>query len=566
MIYAEILRKSDQDEEDNLCLCLGNRSATLFKLNEHQKCLEDIKWALERVKSNKQRTKLEKRKEQVYDFCGGIVDDISDGYDTISPFIDGDKAKATINPKDLLLTETPIPHYLNQNYYFVNCFNCFKTLKEHRYYPCYGCAQVRFCSHYCSRQSWYNGHQYFCMHLSYFDRLPAKSRNLSYIVSLIVLNSDIRQYFRQLRSGELPDLIKSYTKIPESEELVASLLTFFTSFSSFPPKDEAIAWKHDIELLAGLLMGVVAVTEERIYPVIGLRLKEYYETCEPQCIYRELLGYGLYSYLSTIQHCCSPNCAVVNDGDGLKITLRAVKKMYSGEDLSFNHNNFEIMEEDQCLRYSMKKCSCKVCSSNTKCLKSTAILCPKCSNLITFENGKCDKCEDLLDDAKIDELHGELKGAVYSFRNGLLELSRKNGNVIKAEEQLLGSYRVTRKILSPNHMMFIIICGSLSYCYKKLRNWKLSFTYSKLSWESAKERFGNLDVIYFNTLLRLIKREKDFLDWIRGKEESVKEEMKDFVKDAEEGLKAHLSEAKKLNEIIRFEKEYFQNVLNELDQ
>ena len=483
------------------------------------------------------------------------------------------KAATDLKSMDIVLKERPNRALLKENYYYFNCFNCFKPLLQNQTYYCFRCSQVQFCSYHCLDQSWQSGHSYFCLHLNIFKHLPFEDvfRYPPLLALLNLLSFDLDQIFEDLRKGNLINLFHDLSEFSENEhenfkmaQNAAFLLVYLTNVKRLPPKQDKIEWKYNIELFALLIMIYLQKFEKETTVITCIKLDEPIDKTESKVLEEFELGYGIYSRLNCIKHACCPN-AFISSFNGQEIIVRSVSNLTKDTVITIDHGinckTFTCEERQAKLLNSFGiTCKCEACLNGQEPV-SKAYLCSNCSGPVIAKCLECGQANSL----DLEESEETVKSTIRNVRQASLLLIRSDPDFRRAEDYLLDSFRRLKTILYPSNRHFLQICEGLSYCYKKMRDYRLSYIYAKQAMKCT-EQNDHPGVTFFNTLLKLIQRQKAFIDFVKKREKENEKGYNELFKEALGSIDENIKKAEKQLCYLstNLDTEYFKNLLKEL--
>lgn len=239
-------------------------------------------------------------------------------------------ATKRINTGDVLAIERPFAATLLKEHYLTHCYNCLKF--TYNLIPCRGCVHVGFCSETCRESSWNSWHKYECLII---DRLiQAQFHKLVLIALKIVLitrgatGENLQENVYKSQSySEICQLITNH-ELREPKELfrrcvvVASIYDLMKNHTDlFDVEDEGRFKKMLLKHFEAASSNFHEISEF----VLGSS-----ET-------NQEIGVGAYSFLSLLNHSCSPN--VVRHCYGQSIVLRALKPIEKDEQILDNYGS-----------------------------------------------------------------------------------------------------------------------------------------------------------------------------------------------------------------------------------
>jgi SET and MYND domain-containing protein len=257
--------------------------------------------------------------------------------------ISGDKGRGTFSAKklsvgELVLKERPLVYCADAGKQVCNV--CFLGVNEWSHKSnaqmklCTGCKAVYYCSRECQTKDWLAFHMYEC---GAYQKMPKKPFTLLRILSRIMM-------------------LKRHNE------------------SEYKNKFEVLVHKVDKMKLADKEMFGQILMAIRNYfgPEYGTSVKEFLEACSRsslnsigiQDVYQEIVGVGIYTQLSMINHACEPNAEVVWDRE--ELIVRMLKPLASDEEVYICYLNYFMptrMIRKQLQDQYHFTCSCSRCST-----------------------------------------------------------------------------------------------------------------------------------------------------------------------------------------------------------
>lgn len=569
--------------DSEICLCLSNRSATLFKLDRMMECLSDIELAMTFNPSEKLLKKLDARKKAAEEcpLTKKNVDSVqahsgqSEGH-IIWTSDNTPVADIDLDTCDLVNRERALFYTLKSDYCFTRCYNCFINLSEYWKVPCRGCSQVKFCSIKCSQESWNSGHNIFCLYLNIFNHLKGREvfEYPPILACLQVLALNLTETFELLRTGHILESIDNLSIPEESDEVLdqiaqatAHLLTFFTITRRILPEINTVDRKYDIELLGGLLMMFLRqIISKPPTCITYLQLVKPRDVSEPFHLEEKVIGFGIFPTFDKLSFSCDPNTSV-HRFDGRDMIVRATRTITKGTVISISKGvdcrSSTVSQRKNFLKKNFHQmCTCPACENGIQPI-SKAYLCPKCNGpFIVDENlNKCSKCSND-SGINVEEIGPEIDSGSYNLRQASMLLVRRDQDIIKAEDYLLEIHKRYRKILYPLNENLIEICKNLSYCYKKMRKFRQALIYSEQAYHCIEAKFNPFHFTRINGLFYLIDRKILFL--IHCKKKRRLPENEKIYPNASSTLQQNIAEASLLLEKACIIDEYYENFLNQI--
>ena len=568
--------RASEGMNSELALAFSNRSMCLIKLKRYSEALKDIDLALMHAQTELLKKKLNHRRSECVDHLPKQKDEKVELKDQANVTW---KNKSTclssrqFNELDLVIRESPILSLLKKDFYFTRCFNCFAQFDM--IMPCRGCNQVKFCSFACSVEAWENGHHNFCLFLTLFDHLINKEifKVPPLLACQLVLQLDLSTTFASVREGELPEnlddvspTINDPDQLEKMAETAAHLLTYFTVIKRLPAKNELVPWRYDIELFGGLLLMFLRSVERDGRKITSTELLKPIDVSEFRYLDDKVIGFAIYNHVKKLKHHCDPNVAI-GIFNGQTITLRAIKNIELGEpiklDIGVNCKLSTIKERRAYLSQYGLECNCDACVNEIQ-PKSKAFLCPTCSGPVIIEDEvRCLKCNGI-DVLNRNEILTELDSCLYNYRQANLALINRERDILKAEDYLLDCYRKLAKICYPTNHNLSDICDRLSYCYKKMRKYKLSLFYAQIAFNCLNEAHHIFQKSRINGFFNLIDRQRNFLIWCAKRDKVNEKEFHDMFTETKNLIAKNLNEAQLLIETINFEKDYYCSITNSI--
>uniref|UniRef100_T1JVY8 SET domain-containing protein n=1 Tax=Tetranychus urticae TaxID=32264 RepID=T1JVY8_TETUR len=513
--------RAPEDMNSELALAFSNRSMCLIKLKRYSEALKDIDLALMHAQTELLKKKLNHRRSECINHLPKEEDEKVELKDEANiTWKNGSTCLSSrqFNELDLVIRESPILSLLKKDFYFTRCFNCFAQFDM--IMPCRGCNQRVFQS--------------------------ATTIGLSVSTST--------------------GLSDHFCLSPRWRITAAHLLTYFTVIKRLPAKNESVPWRYDIELFGGLLLMFLRCVERDGRKITSTELLKPIDESEFRYLDDKVIGFAIYNRVKKLKHHCDPNVAI-DIFNGQTITLRAIKKIEPGEpiklDIGVNCRLSTVKERRAYLSQYGLECNCDACVNEIQ-PKSKAFLCPTCSGPVIIEDEvRCLECNgiDVLDR---NEVLTELDSCLYNYRQANLALINRERNILKAEDYLLDCYRKLAKICYPTNHNLSDICDRLSYCYKKMRKYKLSLFYAQIAFNCLNEAHHIFQKSRINGFFNFIDRQRNFLIWCAKRDKVNEIEFHDMFIETKNLIAENLKEAQLLIETINFEKDYYCSITNSI--
>ncbi|RWS10964.1 SET and MYND domain-containing protein 4-like protein [Dinothrombium tinctorium] len=584
--YSEaIIFAKSPAESNQISFAFGNRSAALFELRLYQQCFEDIECAIKYGYPSDRRQKLMKRRE----LCLQTIDNrgnqrksaVNAGFRNSIKINECRKVVSTsaITKGEMILIEQAWCTSLSDDYYFTHCYNCLKRIDAKRVFPCFQCTKIRFCSERCSLEAWECGHRYECGYIDIWKTLFFEiSDKPIQLAAKAVLRADLLKVFDALRAGketedsysEILKLRDPGDKCKDFSKTAALLLTYFGEFAKLPPREKGRSVRQDTELLGALLLKHLQQIQ-----VNSVEITEHNFSCgnvnETAKLFNEqTIGHGLFPMVSTVEHSCDPN-AQITSFDGRDLILSAVRDIEQGEKITISLGvTFRSHALAARLKYLKEnyffECKCIACSAQWQS-KCNAFKCPQCHGPVVKESETCLQCgKRTIED--FSSLEIELIKVITSAKSGAMCLIHKQPDLRRAEHILVECYRALVPLLYPCNKHFGYVNDQLSLCYKLMKKFEWSVKYAREALNCIEQEFGEENFNYLNALLKLIDREKCFLENLLTKREKSKENEASLIK-TNESFRNDLIRARRLINLLTLpeteQRNYSLQMLTELE-
>jgi predicted RNA-binding Zn-ribbon protein involved in translation (DUF1610 family) len=171
-------------------------------------------------------------------------------------------------------------------------------------------------------------------------------------------------------------------------------------------------------------------------------------------------------------------------------------------------------------------CNCTACEQRLES-NSQAFLCPKCSGSVTSQNeGKCLPCNELvINEKKLEEYDYFMRMS----KMGNMRLITKDMDIRKAEHPLLQAHRYLVGDVFPSHRELGVVKEKLSVVYRVMKKYLRSVRFVHEFYECLKEDNDQESLAFFNGLLKVVVRERDFLEYcVRTEKTRDKGYVRDF--------------------------------------
>lgn len=376
-----------------LGLAYANRSAVLFEKKMFRECLEDIDKAFtsnypeanyskllrRRQRSEKELTQCCTHEEPKYyeelpEFIHDVSPTIACASNCIAITTNAECGRHVVATKDIqigdvIAIDTPYAAIVVPEASITHCHHCLKVVLNS--IPCQKCSYAIYCSVNCSDSAQYSYHQYECPVISVLLNLNVSKLNLLALRIAILAKKDykkIPQYgksnsvYESARYEEIHGLCANTEHRTNADlfDRAIQAAVIFDIFNSYSTFFQDFGEESDVKMFKELLLLHMQTGPSNFHEISELVRRTEDSTAESLEI-----GAGAYSFLSMINHSCSPN--VVRHCYGKSIVLRALSPIKEGQQLFDNYGyHYAVMERSQ-RQKSLKlqyffDCSCEACT------------------------------------------------------------------------------------------------------------------------------------------------------------------------------------------------------------
>lgn len=231
----------------------------------------------------------------------------------------------------MVAIEKPFAHILRQENAYTHCHNCLKY--SYNLLPCNSCVRVGFCCEECRESAW----DYHKIECAIIDTLYERNFNKLVLVALkIVLitrnvakcNEHDANLYKSANYNEIYDLITNH-ELREPKELLQRCMIVAVVFDLLKTYTNFMEDEKQEATFKTLLLKHYEAASSNFHEITELTIKSdnSYEIVE--------IGSGAYSFLSLLNHSCTPN--VVRHCYGKNIVLRALTPIEEGEQILDNY-------------------------------------------------------------------------------------------------------------------------------------------------------------------------------------------------------------------------------------